>query len=109
MQVIITLFPILAAESPRLSPLSLSSITPIWPLTPAIVLCTLFFSSTIYTESISLSKYPVAYRAYQQRVAMFVPLLTPVWGVVLKLLGKKDEVDDLVYGQSILKIKAKEQ
>lgn len=30
---------------------------------------------------------------------MFVPLLTPVWGMLLKLEGNKEEVDELVYGQ----------
>ncbi|KAF7789714.1 hypothetical protein EIP86_000660 [Pleurotus ostreatoroseus] len=106
---IITLFPILAPESPRLSPLSTSSITPIWPLAPALVLCSLFYSSTLFTESISLSKYPKGYRAYQQRVAMFVPFLTPVWGLLLKVQGKKSEVDELVYGQTIPSIKDKDE
>ncbi|KIK78764.1 hypothetical protein PAXRUDRAFT_834456 [Paxillus rubicundulus Ve08.2h10] len=76
-----------------------TSLTSLAPLLPCLVLCTLFFSSTQFTESISLSKYPVAYRAYQQRVGMFVPLLTPVWGAWLSLQGKKEEVDELVYGQ----------
>lgn len=61
----------------------------------------LFFSSTKFTESISLSKYPVAYAAYQRRVAMFVPFLTPVWGVLLKLQGDKTHVDELIYGQGL--------
>ncbi|KAI0833702.1 DUF1295-domain-containing protein [Trametes gibbosa] len=98
---IINLFPLLAPESPTLAPLSLKSITPIWPLLPSLVLCTLFFSSTGFTEGISLSKYPEGYRAYQSRVSMFIPFLTPVWGFLLQLQGKKAKVDRLVYGQDV--------
>lgn len=29
---------------------------------------------------------------------MHVPWLTPVWGFVLKLKGKKEEIDTIVYG-----------
>ncbi|OBZ72701.1 hypothetical protein A0H81_07519 [Grifola frondosa] len=97
--ILINLFPLLAPESPQLPSLPISSITPLWPITPALVLCMLFFSSTRFTEDISLSKYPEGYRAYQSRVAMFVPLLTPVWGLLLKIRGKKDEVDELLFGQ----------
>lgn len=32
---------------------------------------------------------------------MFVPFLTPVWGVLLKLQGDKTHVDELVYGQGL--------
>ncbi|KAI0671935.1 DUF1295-domain-containing protein [Trametes maxima] len=103
--VIINLFPLLAPESPRLQSLPVSSITPIWPLLPSIILCGLFFSSTRFTESISLSKYPEGYRAYQQRVSMFVPFLTPVWGLLLKIQGKKEKVDRLVYGQDVVEEK----
>ncbi|KAH9943722.1 DUF1295-domain-containing protein [Amylocystis lapponica] len=98
--ILITLFPLLAPESPDLPALSLDSITPLWPLSPALVLCWLFFSSTIFTESISLSKYPEGYARYQQRVSMFVPFLTPVWGFLLQLRGKKESVDEMLYGQS---------
>ncbi|KAI0709914.1 DUF1295-domain-containing protein [Earliella scabrosa] len=97
--VIINLFPLVAPEQPSLPKLPLTSITPIWPLLPSIVICSLFFSSTIFTESISASKYPEAYAAYQKRVSMFVPFLTPVWGLLLKLQGKKEAADRLVYGQ----------
>jgi hypothetical protein len=57
----------------------------------------------MFSESISLSKYPVAYKAYQQRVGMFVPLLTPVWGALLSAQGKRQGVDEIVYGQSLKK------
>ena len=109
LQIIITLFPILASEAQRPSPLSTSAIGLLWPLAPALVLCTLFFSSTLFTESISLSKYPEGYRAYQQRVAMFVPFLTPVWGFVLQLQGKKADTEHLVWGQDVAQIKGKKE
>lgn len=99
LQIIITLFPLLAPETPKLPPLPPTSLTPLLPLTPALVLCALFFSSTGFTESISLSKYPEAYGAYRQRVAMFVPLLTPFWGLLLKVRGKKEVTDEMLFGQ----------
>ena len=97
-QVIMNLFPLLAPEQPRMPKLPLHSITPLWPLVPTITICSLFYSSTKFTESITAAKYP-AYAAYQKRVSMFVPFLTPVWGLLLKLQGKKEQVDRLVYGQ----------
>lgn len=93
-----TLFPVLAPESPALTSAKDTNFTSLLPLTPALVLCTLFFSSTLFTESISRSKYPKGYRAYQQRVAMFVPFLTPVWGLLLQLQGKKEQVDAMLFG-----------
>ncbi|TFK91404.1 DUF1295-domain-containing protein [Polyporus arcularius HHB13444] len=96
--VLMNLFPLLAPESPRLPKLPLHSLTPLWPLIPTITICSLFYSSTLFTESITAAKYP-AYAAYQDRVSMFVPFLTPVWGLLLKLRGKKEQVDRLVYGQ----------
>ena len=100
-----TLFPILAPESPALERAVDSKFTSLVPLTPALVLCTLFFSSTLFTESISASKYPKGYAAYQQRVAMFVPFLTPVWGLLLQLQGNKDEVDAMLFGNNVNLIK----
>ncbi|OAX40199.1 DUF1295-domain-containing protein [Rhizopogon vinicolor AM-OR11-026] len=94
--IIISLFPLLSPDSPKLDfpPTSLASVAPLLPCT---VLCLLFFSSTLFSESISKGKY-VPYAAYQERVAMFVPLLTPVWGALLSLQGRKESVDALVYG-----------
>jgi hypothetical protein len=69
------------------------------PLTPSLALCLLFLSSTQFTESISTSKYPRGYAAYCSRVAMFVPMLTPVWGALLRLTGGKAEVEELVWGK----------
>lgn len=73
------------------------------PLVPSLVLCTLFFSSTILTESISLSKYPIAYQAYQERVGMFSPLVTLVQGAMLSAQGKRQAIDEIVYGQDAKK------
>jgi hypothetical protein len=69
------------------------------PLAPSLALCLLFLSSTCFTESISASKYPRGYAAYRARVAMFSPVLTPVWGALLSLTGKKAEVEELVWGK----------
>ncbi|KAI0297253.1 hypothetical protein B0F90DRAFT_1575165, partial [Multifurca ochricompacta] len=68
------------------------------PLAPSLALCLLFFSSTLFTESISMSKYPRGYAAYRTRVAMFVPILTPIWGALLWLTGSKSQVEELVWG-----------
>ncbi|TDL25599.1 DUF1295-domain-containing protein [Rickenella mellea] len=93
------LFPILASPNLASLPRGLSGpATPFVSLIPPIALSLLFFSSTLFTEGISRSKYPTAYGAYQNRVAMFVPLLTPVYGWVLSLRGKKEWADQLVYG-----------
>jgi steroid 5-alpha reductase family enzyme len=69
------------------------------PLAPSLALCLLFLSSTQFTESISASKYPRGYAAYRSRVAMFVPMLTPVWGALLRLTGGKAQVEELVWGK----------
>ncbi|KZT05176.1 DUF1295-domain-containing protein [Laetiporus sulphureus 93-53] len=96
---LITLFPLLAPESPNLPFLSTTSMMPLWLLMPALILCVLFFSSTCFTESISLSKYPEVYSAYCEHVAMFIPLLTPLWGLLLQLREKKVQVDVILFGQ----------
>ncbi|KAM5544556.1 hypothetical protein V8D89_001454 [Ganoderma adspersum] len=101
---LINLFPLLAPEhSGYKSPLSFGAGTPLeslFPIIPTLVICSLFFSSTQFTESITAAKYP-EYKAYQQRVSMCVPFLTPIWGLYLTLLGKKEEVDKVVYGQDV--------
>ncbi|KAG6373315.1 hypothetical protein JVT61DRAFT_6456 [Boletus reticuloceps] len=101
--VIVNLIPLVCADGPWSQewPTSFSSLA---PLAPGLVLCTLFFSSTMFTESISLSKYPVAYKAYQQRVDMFIPLCTLVWGAILSAQGKRQAVDEIVYGQEAKKV-----
>ncbi|KAI6025004.1 hypothetical protein PISMIDRAFT_673193 [Pisolithus microcarpus 441] len=98
--IIINLFPLLSSGIP-----SSASLGVVVRLAPCLLLCLLFFSSTKFTESISLSKYPVAYAAYQQRVGMFDPFQTPIRGVWLKLQGTKTAVDELVYGQDTGKVK----
>ncbi|KAI6042477.1 hypothetical protein EDC04DRAFT_2968016 [Pisolithus marmoratus] len=97
--IIINLFPLLSPDAP---PPSMGVVV---RLAPCLLLCLLFFSSTTFTESISLSKYPVAYAAYQRRVGMFDPFQTLVRGTWLKLQGTRAEVDELVYGQELSKAK----
>ncbi|KAJ7914858.1 hypothetical protein B0H13DRAFT_2232035 [Mycena leptocephala] len=58
------------------------------PVTPALALSALFFSSTLYTEAITASKYP-GYAA---------PLETIMKGVGLGLTGKKTAVEKVVWG-----------
>ena len=72
-------------------------VTPLWDIAPSFVYCSVFLGSTPLTETITSGKYP-GYKAYQQRVSMFVPWLTPFWGFVLQLKGKKGEIDRIVYG-----------
>lgn len=73
-------------------------IEPLAPLTPALILSILFVSSTLFTESITLSKYPVAYAAYQNRVGMFgVPTIK--WTFWFR--WNQDDhkrIEDLVWG-----------
>ena len=69
----------------------------LWDIVPALPYCLIIQFSTPFTESITSGKYP-GYKAYQQRVSMFSPSLTPVWGLLLQLKGKKEEVDRIVYG-----------
>jgi len=68
---------------------------------PAISLSILFFSSTNYTEAISLSKYPEAYKAYQKRVGMFAPSHTLLKALKVKFLTSPIEsqnIKRLVWG-----------
>ncbi|KAF5342103.1 hypothetical protein D9611_001596 [Ephemerocybe angulata] len=124
---IITLFPLLAPEPPHLPSehdfpplrtvlISLASpdlrkplfdvlYTALYPtmihLLPAIALSALFFSSTLFTESISAKKYPKAYTAYQKRVGMFTPSGTLCKKIKLYLFASRqarDEIDRLVWG-----------
>ena len=87
----------LSLVSAHESPLA-DALHTLMPLSPSLALCLLFVSSTRFTESISVSKYPRGYAAYRSRVAMFVPVLTPVWGTLLSLTGGKSEVEELVWG-----------
>ncbi|KAF9266579.1 DUF1295-domain-containing protein [Marasmius fiardii PR-910] len=79
-----------------------------YPLIPGICYSLLFFSSTPYTESITIKKYPVAYAAYQRRVGMFSPLATFEKALWLKITvgDEKKQLEDLVYGSGKGKAKA---
>ncbi len=56
-----------------------------------------------------MGKYPRGYAAYRSRVAMFVPYLTPVWGMLLNLTGGKREVEELVWGSGAREAEAKDR
>lgn len=80
---------------------ALNVLSELSPLLPAFSLSVLFFSSTLFTESITLSKYPRAYKAYQQRVGMFGPSIRKyLWA---RTFGNA-ETERLVWGS----VKAKE-
>ncbi|KAF7330367.1 hypothetical protein MVEN_02475000 [Mycena venus] len=68
------------------------------PLTPALALSVLFFSSTLYTEAITASKYP-GYAAYQARVGMFSPFVTVMKGLWLAVAGGRVEIERAVWGK----------
>lgn len=74
-------------------------LTPLVHVVPALALSALFFSSTIYTESITVSKYPEGYKAYQERVGMFGVSRTLEKGLWLKWNGRKEEVEAIVWGK----------
>lgn len=97
------MFPIFAASYTKFE-MSSFDITPAWDIVPALVYCSVFLGSTPLTETITAGKYP-GYKAYQQRVSMFIPWLTPIWGFVLQLRGKKEEIDRIVYGDGKLIVK----
>jgi len=94
--IIINLFPIAASSYTKFGGDTFDP-SALWDIVPALAYCSIFLGSTPFTESITSGKYP-GYKAYQQRVSMFVPWLTPVWGFVLQLTGKKEEIDRIVYG-----------
>ena len=75
-----------------------SALLGLHPLFPAVALSCLFVGSTLFTESISLKKYPVTYKAYQRRVSMFLPWDTVIKGFLLFLVKEKEEVDRMVWG-----------
>lgn len=94
--IVINLFPIAASSYPKFDKNSFG-LSALWDIVPAFVYCSVFLGSTPLTESITSGKYP-GYNAYQKRVSMFVPWLTPVWGFLLQLKGEREEVDRAVYG-----------
>jgi hypothetical protein len=72
---------------------------PLTHVAPALALSALFFSSTIYTEAITKSKYPEGYKAYQERVGMFGVVYTFEKGLLLAWKGRKEEIEALVWGK----------
>ncbi|PPQ89333.1 hypothetical protein CVT25_003170 [Psilocybe cyanescens] len=116
---LITLFPLVSPSSPISKLSSPSSIFDalvnqdlnklrtillplLWYFMPAIALSILFFSSTLYTEQITSSKYE-AYTAYQRRVGMFKPFDTLLKALKLNLLDGASEarvVEEKVWGAS---------
>ncbi|KAJ7721748.1 DUF1295-domain-containing protein [Mycena maculata] len=78
-------------------------LAPLLPLTPALALSALFFSSTLYTEAITASKY-AGYATYQRRVGMFSPVETLLKGFFLALRGKKGPVDKVLWGSDVGKL-----
>ncbi|KAF5381968.1 hypothetical protein D9615_004274 [Tricholomella constricta] len=72
--------------------------SPLAHVTPALALSALFFSSTLFTESISRGKYPSEYKAYQERVGMFSPLRTWEKGLLVAWRGRKKAVEGVVWG-----------
>ncbi|KDQ19277.1 hypothetical protein BOTBODRAFT_27857 [Botryobasidium botryosum FD-172 SS1] len=93
---LVALFPVLSAPAFTFPP---TSLTPLGPIVPAIALSLLFVSSTAFTEAITLSKYPVEYAAYQERVGMFLPFVTGLKGAWLAYTGRKDKVEAMVWGR----------
>jgi hypothetical protein len=80
----------------------------LYHLSPALALSALFFSSTQFTEGISLSKYPAAYKAYQKRVGMFLPVGTLEKWVLFKVVSGKQEqarVEGLIWGDASANLK----
>jgi protein-S-isoprenylcysteine O-methyltransferase Ste14 len=73
-KVLVALFPILSLPHTTLESVHADPLPVLIPVVPALALICLFLSSTLFTESISLSKYPEAYRQYQRRVGMLLPL-----------------------------------
>ncbi|KAF9466520.1 hypothetical protein BDZ94DRAFT_1295672 [Collybia nuda] len=81
-----------------LAPFFQHLLEPLTHVMPALALTALFFSSTIFTESITMSKYPEGYKAYQERVGMFGVFRTLEKGLLLKWNGRKDEVEAAIWG-----------
>ncbi|KAF8623686.1 hypothetical protein AX17_007384 [Amanita inopinata Kibby_2008] len=118
---IITLIPLLAPSPPFLPSVPVAQLVQavvhpnthlapllsmLWPdilhILPAASLSLLFFSSTLFTESISKGKYPEAYAAYQQRVGMFGISSTVVKSLICKFCksdASREKIDKLVWGE----------
>jgi len=107
-QITQTFFPILASpkffhlhtlRSALNPPFSSLSFFLSYPMLPAITVCSLFYSSTLFSEHLTAQKYP-GYKAYQKRVGMFVPAETVLRGLWFAVVGGKKELDAKVYGDA---------
>ncbi|KAK2460931.1 hypothetical protein APHAL10511_007401 [Amanita phalloides] len=116
---IVNLMPLLAAPPPHIPHISASQLAAAYPdqlkslmtslypsvlyIIPAGSLSLLFYSSTLFTESISKSKYPEAYAAYQKRVPMFDPSKL-LWKLIVHRLFRskveRKKIDDFVWGDA---------
>ncbi|KAJ7598978.1 hypothetical protein C8J56DRAFT_815284 [Mycena floridula] len=77
-------------------------------LLPAISLSALFYSSTLFTEGITRSKYPDAYALYRSRVGMFSWFQTVQKALLLRVQGRLAEVEQAIWGSGKGKEKEKE-
>ncbi|KAL0067826.1 hypothetical protein AAF712_004994 [Marasmius tenuissimus] len=116
---VITLVPVLAPEPPFIPHYSripklffgklMDEAATFYPILSGVCYSILFFSSTPYTESITIKKYPKTYGAYQKRVGMFSPIGTFEKKLWLRLTSGEEkvrEVEQLVYGTGKGKAKA---
>ncbi|KAF8907355.1 hypothetical protein CPB84DRAFT_1813599 [Gymnopilus junonius] len=103
---VITLIPLLAPSPPHLPSLAAirqepAALAPaLVYLAPPIALSLLIYSSTVFTEAISSSKYTEAYTAYQRRVGMFTPVETIVKTVAIHVIARPEKrtIKRLVWG-----------
>jgi len=84
-----SLYPVFEQIKPKLEPVEYAL--------PAIALTVLFYSSTLYTEAITQSKYD-AYKAYKERVGVFGFVSTWEKGLWLAWSGRKEEVEAAIWG-----------
>jgi hypothetical protein len=91
------MIPLLAPQAPNPA-YAHDGLAGLAPLAPCLALCALFLASARFSEGVTAAKYP-AYKAYQSRVAMFNPLLTPVWGAWLGARGEKEKADAQIWGE----------
>jgi len=105
---VITLIPLLSPSPPYLPSLSAIRQHPVvltfalLSLAPPIALSLLIYSSTVFTEAISSSKYTKAYVAYQRRVGIFTPLETALKVVFINIVHRPErrKIKKLVWGAS---------
>lgn len=79
--------------------------TPFWHIVPALCYSSLFVASTMFTEHLTKKNYP-SYRTYQRRVGTFSPATTFLKGLYLSAIGRKAEVDYIIWGGGAAKVNA---